>query len=237
MAARPSVRRCPLLVGLAVCAGGRPDGGAAGAGGLRERPGATNAGATTFQWSAVAADLGFNVVRYEGGLGARRHGLRHRLRGRAGAPLAGHLRLPGPRRATRPARGPPRPGGPLRHVHAGGRPHAADDLSLSPRTPNGNNGWYRSLAVEWTCSDAGSRHQLVPGSRDRRPAGREPAANRPANDAAGNPSAQLSDVQLRRLGAADRSDALPEPGRDRRKRADLRLGTVIRRRDVGSGPL
>ncbi len=65
--------------------------------------------------------------------------------------------------------------------------------SLSPRTPNGNNGWYRSLAVEWTCADTGgagisscqARETVAQQGRNQQRTGQ-------ATDAAGNASSANS---------------------------------------------
>ena len=48
-------------------------------------------------------------------------------------------------------------------------------VRLSPGSPNGDNGWYRSLTVVWTCGDRRVGDRVVPGRRGRRHPGRGPA--------------------------------------------------------------
>ena len=91
--------------------------------------------------------------------------------------------------------------GPARGVRLGDadvvdRTAPAIASALSPASPNGDNGWYRSLTVDLDLrATGGVGHRVVPGRRDRRHPGRGPAARQGrARDRAGN----LSGVESRR---------------------------------------
>ncbi len=160
----PSQPRCPCLVGwlaavallglvvvpAAVAAPSAPSV-------VASTPSPTNAASVTFSWgTATTADLGYAIVRYEGGFVGQ-------AEGPLGAPGSAATTAAGSqtfrvRAVQASVLDPllPEQAGPYGSATVVvDRTPPAISVELNPRSPNGSNGWYRSLRVDWSCSDAG----------------------------------------------------------------------------------
>ena len=117
----------------------------------------TNAASVTFSWGAAStADPGYAIVRYEGGFVGQPEGP-------LGAPGSVATTAAGShtfrvRAVQANVLDPliPEQAGPYGSATVViDRTPPTISAVLNPRNPNGSNGWYRSLVVDWTCADAG----------------------------------------------------------------------------------
>jgi hypothetical protein len=138
-----------VLAQTALSAPSRPD--------VASRPsGATTAGSATFVWRASQPDPGATIVRYEGGLDGAVANLGPSPGSVEMALTEGDhtFRVRAVQQILEPI-GPEVPGpfGSARVIVDRTAPQIS--VRLSPSSPNGDNGWYRSLTVDWSCSDPG----------------------------------------------------------------------------------
>ena len=213
-------RRCPLLIALgiaallalvptAVAAPSAPDVDAS-------TGRVTNAGGATFSWSASNPDPGFEIVRYEGGLegenenfGLGRSAARafpgqgrytFLVRAVQATPLAPAIEVPGEYGRVRVTvdRTPP-----------------TIAVGLSPGSPNGDNGWYTSLVVNWSCSDTGGAEiASCPGDENVGAQGAGQRRSGAARDTAGNVSGTVTSPAFNFDGASPSTGPMrsPSPG-------------------------
>ena len=128
-------------------------------------PSPTNAASATFSWTAATADAGYQIVRYEGGLDGQVADL--------GLAQSAARTLPEGNRTFRvravqaliPITDPLIPAPPVQALTGAfgsvglvvDRTPPTISVALSPSSPNGANGWYRSsVRIDWTCADAGA---------------------------------------------------------------------------------
>jgi len=195
----PSQPRCPCLVGwlaaaallvvvpVAAAAPSTPDV-------TSSVPSPTQAASATFSWTAATPDAGYEIVRYEGGIGNEladfgpatsavrplQEGTpTFRVRAvQAAIPITDPTLPPPPEQAATGAFG----------TVSLVVDHTAPSLSvaLSPASPNGSNGWYRSgVRIDWTCSDRGSGIASCPVDETITSQGAGPRRNGQARDRVG----------------------------------------------------
>ena len=203
----PSHRRSPCLVGwlaaVALLAAVPVAAAAPSTPSVRASTGTvTNDASATFTWSEATADAGYEIVRYEGGIGSELtdFGL-NRSASRPLAPPSATFRV----RAVQALVPPTDPLAPLPPVQAAegafgsvtvtvDRTSPTISASLRPSSPNGSNGWYRGgLVVDWSCSDAGGAGiQSCPPDETISSQGSGQRRSGQARDRAGNVSATVN---------------------------------------------
>ncbi len=115
----------------------------------------TNAGSATFSWTGSTPDPGHTILRYEGGIGSENadFGLEQSAGRSLGAEGTYTFRVRAVEReeGVEDAEDVEGPYDTVTVVVDRTPPQIS--ATLSPSRPNGENGWYRSLEVDWTCRD------------------------------------------------------------------------------------
>ncbi len=176
-------------------------------------PAFTNAPSATFSWSGVGPDLGYDTISYDGDL----QGPSPLTFATGGTSVSLALGTPGTytfrvRATESDSLGilPPQTGGYGTFSVTVDRTPPTIAPVMTPAVPNGDNGWYRSLTVGWTCDGTGSP-VVCPAAAAVTTQGLGQTRTAQVTDAAGNVSAVATTPIFNFDGAAPRSAALQAP--------------------------
>ena len=160
----------------------------------------TTATSATFSWGAATPDPGYQIVRYEGGLGAENAnlgaGAGSSVRGLGGDGVyTFRVRAVESFIVVNPlAPAVPDVAGAYGTVSVRvDRTPPTISVGLSPGSPNGTNGWYRSsVRIDWSCADAGAGLASCPPDETISAQGAGPTRTGRATDVLGNQSGAVT---------------------------------------------